>query len=221
MKRKAGMVHGVNTNVALFKAVAAEIMPEVDMVHLVDEGIPFLADAKSRPLAIRRMRTLSSFAEESGAQVVLITCTAFGRLVSEIQEAVKVPVLSVVEIAATEAVNLGNSIGVLGTHPGTITSASQIIREEALARGKKVEVKTRLSAEAFAALQRQDWDTHDKLVLKLLNDLMQEVKVVVIPQPSIERVLKQVPETGRKAIILPSVRLSVQRLKDKLDSLAG
>jgi len=219
MKRKAGMVHGVTTNVAVFKGAVSEIMPAVDIVHFVDEGIPFLADAKSRPLAIRRLRTLSSFAEESGAEVVLVTCTAFGRLVAEIQEAVKVPVLSVVEIAATEAVNLADSIGVLGTHPGTIASASQIIQEEAKARGKKVEVETRLSTEAFSALQRQDWATHDRLVLKLLDDLIKEVKVVVIPQPSIERALKQVSESDRKAIILPSVRLSVQRLKDKLDSL--
>ena len=219
MGRKAGMVHAMSSNVRLFNGFASDIMPEVDIVHLVDEGLPSLSDAPSRPLAIRRLKALASFAEESGAEAVMLTCTAFGRLVAEVQEAVKVPVLSVLEIVTDEAIALGDQIGILGTHPGTLATATQIIQEEAALRGKKIEVKTLLCAGAFDAIRREDWATHDRIVLEHLNKLMAEVKVIVIPQPSIERVLKQLPEASRKVPILSSGHLSVRRLKETLDSL--
>jgi len=219
MGRKAGMVHAMSSNVRLFNGFASDIMPEVDIVHLVDEGLPSLSDAPSRPLVIRRLKALASFAEESGAEAVMLTCTAFGRLVAEVQEAVKVPVLSVLEIVTDEAIALGDQIGILGTHPGTLATATQIIQEEAALRGKKIEVKTLLCAGAFDAIRREDWATHDRIVLEHLNKLMAEVKVIVIPQPSIERVLKQLPEASRKVPILSSGHLSVRRLKETLDSL--
>ena len=163
---------------------------------------------------------LASFAEESGAEVVMLTCTAFGRLVDEVQEAIEIPVLSVIEIIAEEAIDYGDRISILGSHPGALVSASQIIQEQATLKGRKVEIKTLLCAGAFDALRREDWSNHDRIVLEHLNELMKDVAVVVIPQPSIERVLKQVPEASRQAHILPSARRSVQRLKEKLESIA-
>ena len=219
MGRKVGMVHALSSSVRLFNGFAAEIMPGVDIVHLVDEGLPSLSGAPSRPLVIRRLKVLASFAEESGAKAVMVTCTAFGRLVSEVQESVKAPILSVLEIVTDEAITLSDQIGILGTHPGTLATASQIIQEEATLRGKKIEVKTVLCAGAFDAVRREDWATHDRIVLEHLNKLMTEVKVIVIPQPSIERALKQLPEASRKVSILSSGHLSVQRLKETLDSL--
>ncbi len=220
MARKAGMVHAVCSNVRLFNELASEIMPGIEVVHLVDEGLPFLSGKNSREHVIRRLKVLASFAEESGAEVVMLTCTAFGRLVDEVQEAIEIPVLSVIEIIAEEAIDYGDRIGILGSHPGALASASQIIQEQATLKRRKVEIKTLLCAGAFDALRREDWSNHDRIVLEHLNELMEGVKVVVIPQPSIERVLKQVPEASRKARILPSARRSVQRLKEKLESIA-
>jgi len=220
MGRRVGMVHAMSSNVRLFNELTSEILPGVDVVHLVDEGLPFLSGEQSRERVVRRLGLLASFAEESGAEVVMLTCTAFGRLVDEVKGALNVPVLAVLEIIADEAIELGDRIGVLATHPGTLESALVLIREQTTLRGKKVEVKTLLCAGAFDALRHEDWATHDRIVLKHLNELMEDVKVVVIPQPSIERVLSQIPEAGRKVPILSSAHLSVQRLKEKLDSLA-
>jgi len=208
------------SNVRLFNELASEIMPGIEVVHLVDEGLPFLSGKKSREHVIRRLKMLASFAEESGAEVAMLTCTAFGRLVDEVQEAIEIPVLSVIEIIAEEAIDYGDRIGILGSHPGALVSASQIIQEQATLKRRKVEIKTLLCAGAFDALRREDWTNHDRIVLEHLNELMEDVAVVVAPQPSIERVLKQVPETSRQTRILPSARRSVQRLKEKLESIA-
>lgn len=220
MRRKVGMVHAGCFNVRLFNELTSEIMPDVEVVHLVDEGLPSLSGEQYRELVIRRLKLLASFAEESGAEVVMLTCTAFGRLVEEVKSAINIPVLAVLEIIVDEALDLSGRIGILGSHPGTLVSASQIIQEQATLRGRRTEVKTLLCAGAFDAMRREDWDTHDRIVLEHLNQLMDEVKVILIPQPSIERVMKQVPEASRKVPIVSSAHLSVQRLKEKLDSIA-
>lgn len=216
MKRKAGMVHAVATHVRLFNELVSQILPGVDVVHFVDEGLPFLAGEQSRERVVRRLGLLASFAEESGAEVVLLTCTAFGRLVDEVEAEVNVPVLSVLEIIIDQAMELGDRIGILGTHPGTVESAARLIREQAALNGKMVEVTARFCAGAFEALRREDWATHDSIVRKHLKEIMEAVQVVVIPQPSIERALNQVPESGRPVPILTGSRLAVERLKEKL-----
>jgi len=220
MGRKAGMVHAACFNVRLFNGLVSEIMPDVEVVHLVDEGLPSMASEQLRGRVIRRLKTLASFAEESGAEIVMLTCTAFGRLVDEIGEAVSIPVMSVLEIMVEEAMGASDRIGILGTHPGMLASASQIIQEQATLNGKKTEVKASLCPGAFDALWRDDLPTHDRIVIEHLNQLMDEVAVIVIPQPSMERVLKQAPETSRKVPIMSSARLSVQRLEERLDSIA-
>jgi len=217
MGRKVGMVHAVSSNVRLFNDLTSEIMPGVEVVHLVDEGLPSLSGERSRERVVRRLKLLASFAEESGAEAVMLTCTAFGRLADEVKDAINIPVFAVLEIIADEAVDLSDRIGILASHPGTLVSASQMIQEQTTLRGKKVEVKTLLCAGAFDAVRREDWAAHDRIVLEHLNRLMEDVKVVVIPQPSIERVVKQIPEGGHSVPILSSARLSVQHLKEKLD----
>jgi len=220
MGRKVGMVHTGCFNVRLFNELMSEIMPDVEVIHLVDEGLPSMAGKQFRRRVVRRLKMLASFAEESGAEVVMLTCTAFGRLVDEIKDAVKIPVLSVLEIMVDEAMGLSDRIGILGTHPGALASASQIIQELAKLRGKKTEVKTLLCPGAFDAMRRDDWATHDRIVLEYLNQLMDEVEVIVIPQPSMERVIEQAPEASRKIPIMSSAHLSVKRLKEKLSSMA-
>ncbi len=220
MGRKVGMVHAGSSNVPLFNELTSEIMPGVEIVHLVDEGLLSMAEEQFHRHVVRRLKMLASFAEESGAEVVLLTCTAFGRLVDEIKETVNIPVMSVLEIMVDEAMGVSDHIGILGSHPGALASASQIIPEQAKLGGKKTKVKTLLCPGAFDALRRGDLATHDRIVIEHLHQLMDEVKVIVIPQPSIEKAVEKVSQASRKVPIMSSARLSVERLKERLDSLA-
>jgi glutamate racemase len=220
MGRKVGMVHGGCSNARLFGELITEVIPDVEAVHLVDEGLPLMVGEQLRWRVVRRLKAMTSFAEESGAEIVLITCTAFGRLVDEVGEAVRVPVLSVLEIMIDEVMGMTDHIGILGTHPGTLASAAQIINEQSAKLGSKIEVKTHFCPGAFDALRHNDMATHDRIVLEHLDQLMDETAVIIMPQPSIERVIKQVPETRRRVPVLSSVHLSVRRLKEELDSIA-
>ncbi len=216
MTRKAGMVHVVCDNAGFFGQLTAEIMPGVDVVHLVDGGLPSMSADALRPRVIERLRTLASFAEESGAEAILLTCTAFGRLVDEVKGAVSCPVLSVLEIMVEEALKLPGTIGILSSHPGTLATASRMLREQAAAEGRTIELKTQLCPGAFEAMRRGDWATHNQIVLSNLRELVRQVDVVLAPQPSIERAVREFAGSGRNVTVLTSPRLCALRLKEAL-----
>jgi len=210
------MIHGVADNAGYFGRIAAELMPDVDVVHFVDGAIPSMAAPELRPRVIHRLKTLASFAEESGAEAVLLTCTAFGRLVDDVKGAVACPVLSVLEVMVEEALKMSGTIGVLGSHHGTLAAASALLTEQASLLGRSVTVITRFCPGAFDAVQRDDWATHNRIVLYGLRQLVEQVDVVVAPQPSVERVMTQYNSSESRVPILTSPRVSVLRLREAL-----
>ncbi|TFH34246.1 MAG: hypothetical protein E4G93_05645 [Dehalococcoidia bacterium] len=220
MAHKAGMIHGVSDNARYFGQLATELMPDIEIVHFVDGGVPFMATDALRPRAIERLRILASFAQESGAEAVLLTCTPFGRLVDEVKGAVTCPVHSVLEIMVDEALKFHGTIGVLGSHPGTLTSTERLLREQASLEGKVIEVETRFCPGAFDAVRHDDWTTHNGIVLANLRELMKHVDVVVAPQPSTERAIREFKDPGLKVPVLTSPRLCTLRLKEILDSVS-
>jgi len=222
MTRKVGMVHSVASLVPVFNELASELLPGVEVIHLVDEGLlkDVLTSGQLTPSMARRFGLLASFAEESGAEMVMLTCSSLAPLVDESKDMVKIPLLKVDEAMADEAVKLGARVGVIATAYTTLKPTSDLIKARAALQGKEVAVETVLCEGAFDALRRGDLETHDHTVKDKLNDLMERVDVVVLAQASIARVVAQIPEKERKVPILSSPRLGVQRLKEKLESLA-
>lgn len=222
MTRKVGMVHSVASLVPVFNELASELLPGVEVIHLVDEGLlkDILASGQLTPSMARRFGLLASFAEESGAEVVMLTCSSLAPLVDEAKDMVKVPLLKVDEAMADEAVKLGERVGVIATAYTTLKPTSDLIKTRAALQEKEIAVETVLCEGAFDALRRGDLETHDHTVKDRLNNLMGRVDVVVLAQASIARVAAQIPEEELRVPILSSPRLGVQRLKEKLESLA-
>jgi len=221
MVRKIGMVHSVASLVPIFNELSTEILPGVEVIHLVDEGLlkDVLAAGEVTPSMPKRFGSLASFAVESGAEMVMLTCSSLAPLVDAAKDMVNVPLLKVDEAMADEAVKLGVRIGVIATAPTTLGPTSGLIKQRASLQGKKVEVETVLCPGAFNALRSGDTETHDRVVKEKLQELMGRAEVIVLAQASIARVVAQIPENERKVPILSSPRLGVQRLKEKLDSL--
>jgi len=222
MAAKAGMVHSVAALVPLFSGLASEIMPDVEIIHLVDEGIlkDVVATGEYGSTMGRRLGLLASFAEESGAEAVMLTCSTLGVLADEAGGMIKVPFLRVDEAMADEAVQLGGRIGIIATAYTTLKPTSGLMEERAALAKKAVNTETVLCDEAFAALARGDMSAHDGIVLENLKNLMERSDVVVLAQASMARVADQIPVEQRRVPVLSSPRPGVQRLKEVLDGLA-
>lgn len=215
MAHKVGMVHAVCSLVDMFNTLAREMVPEAELIHVVDEGLikDALAQGQLTPRMARRLGLLCAFAEESGAELVMLSCTSFGPIVPEAQKQVSVPIVKVDQPMADEAVRAGRRIGVLATAPTTLGVTADLIRERAAAAGRQVEMDVVLCDGAFGALQRGDSATHDRIVLERLRALAGRVDVVALAQASMARVAAQLPDAERRVPVLSSPRLAMLHLK--------
>ena len=218
MVRKVGMVHTVAKLVPVFEELADEVMPGTEVIHLVDEGLlkDIVAGGELTPDRVSRLASLASFAEASGAEAVMLTCSTVGPGVDTAKENVEVPFLKVDEAMADRAVQLGPRIGVIATLHTTLTPTSDLVRDRASAQGREVQVETVLCQGAFEALGTGDTDTHDRIVIESLKELMSRVDVVVLAQASMARVADLIPEDEKVVPILSSPRLGVERLRSIL-----
>jgi len=219
VKRSVGMIHVLPENVMIFGRLAGELVPGVEVQHFLDTSLPTMSAPASRPEVINRLQTYASFASRSGSEAVLLTCTAFGRLVEEVSSAVDCPVLSVLEIMVDEALKQHGRIGIVGSHPCTVAGAERLVRERATQEGRALEVEARHCPGAFDAMRNGDWETHDRVVLENLRELVQRVDVVVAPQASLERAIVRFKDARHRVPILTSSRLSVARLRDTVERL--
>ena len=218
MARKIGMVHTVAKLVPMFEELTEEVMPGTEIIHLVDEGLlkDIVAGGELTPDRVSRLAALASFAEASGAEAVMLTCSTVGPGVDKAKESVEVPFLKVDEAMADRAVELGPRIGVIATLHTTLTPTSDLVRDRASAQGREVHVETVLCQGAFEALGAGDTDTHDRIVIENLKELMARVDVVVLAQASMARVAELMSDEDKVVPILSSPRLGVERLRSVL-----
>ena len=215
MTRKVGMVHTVAKLVPMFEELAEEVMPGTEVIHLVDEGLlkDIVAGGDLTADRVSRLASLASFAEASGAEAVMLTCSTVGPGVDTAKDSVEVPFLKVDEAMADRAVELGPRIGVIATLHTTLTPTSDLVRDRASAQGREVQVETVLCQGAFEALGVGDTDTHDSIVSDSLKELMDRVDVVVLAQATMARVADLISDEDKVVPILSSPRLGVERLR--------
>jgi len=216
---KMFLLHTVTSLVQVFKTLCDEVIPDVEIVNIIDESL--LKDAittgRLTPSIYRRVGQIVAMAQDARADIVLLTCSSISPCVDVVQKLVDIPVLKVDEPMVDKAVDLGNKIGVIATVVTTLKPTTDLVRSRALIKGKEVSVHSVLCEGALVTLLAGNAVEHDTIVTKELMKLMKEVDVVVLAQASMARVANQIEE--RKVPILSSPRLSVERAKQVIDEL--
>jgi len=197
-----------------FKSLSDELLKGIDIFHMVDESLlqnTIRANQLSKT-TIRRLCGYLAFAEEAGAEVIMVTCSSMGPAVELGRALVNVPVLRVDEPMAELAVQTGARIGVAATLQTTLNPTADLIQRTASKQGKTVEVVSKLCEGAFQAVIAGDTTRHDEIVSAGLNELIPQVEVIVLAQASMARVVESLPQETRSIPILSSPRLAVEHL---------
>lgn len=205
--------------VPAFTTLAAQHLPGVRVVHMVDESLikNTIATGSMTPVTARRVVRHVESAFEAGADAVLVTCSSIGRAVRYARPLFEGPVLRIDEKMAETAVASGARIGVLATLSTTLEPTVALVRETAEAAGKPATVLSNLCEGAFAAVLRGDTETHDRAVRDGLAALLAEgVDVVVLAQASMARVIEALPEELKRVPILASPPLAMAQAREVL-----
>jgi Asp/Glu/hydantoin racemase len=202
-----GLVHTTAVTVPAMKALAAEELPGVRVINILDDSL--LADviaAGGVTDAVRsRLRAYVQQAAGAGAEAVMSCCSSIGEAVEELAAEASLPVLRIDKPMAEEAVRLGTRIGVLATVRTTLDPTANLIRRTAEAMQRQVAVEAMLVDGAFEALQAGRGEEHDQKVLAALQELLSRSDVVVLAQASMARLLNALPSAPAVPVLTSPV----------------
>jgi Asp/Glu/hydantoin racemase len=211
---KLAIIHTTSATVDPMKTLAAELLPNCDVVNFVDDSIlPQLGKNGGNLAEVEeRLVHYARFAEQVGADVILEACSSVGELVVKMQSTVSIPIVRIDESMADQAVQRGERLGVAATLATTLQPTTRLLRAKAQAVGKHVEITPLLIEGAYQKLMTGDREGHDNLLVEKLQELAQAVEVVVLAQASMARVLPRL-SIADQAKILVSPRLAMERVK--------
>jgi Asp/Glu/hydantoin racemase len=208
------LLHTVTSLPGVFADLLRTEVGAVDAVNIVDETL--LRDTVAHgmlPRTRRRVASYAAFAEESGAEAVLVTCSSIGEAAEHARGEVGIPIYRVDEPMAEQAVTGGRRIGVLATLAATLQPTLNLLRRKAAANGEEYELRESVCPGAFEALQVGDTGRHDDIVATEVRRLAGEVDVLVLAQASMARVLDSLPDGEVRVPVLTSPRSGVRQLR--------
>lgn len=216
-----GLIHNSPMLAPVFNEIAARVMPDVRLLHFVDESTikNTIAAGYLQKATMRQVIRLVGSAFDAGCDVALVTCSSIGRAVEMAAELYDQPVLRVDCAMAEKAVATGQRIGVVATLSTTLEPTAELVRRVAAEQRKKIEIVEHLCQGAFDAVMAGDGATHDRIVSEGLTEGMKGVDAIVLAQASMARVVAALPEGAVSAPVYSSPELGMERARDVLASL--
>ena len=217
-----GLIHNSPVLAPIFNEIAARIMPDVRILHFVDESTikNTIAAGYLEKKTMRRVIGLVGSSFDAGCDVALVTCSSIGLAVDMAAALYDQPVLRVDRPMAETAVATGSRIGVVATLSTTLDPTVELIRRVAEEQGKTIEVVAHVCEGAFAAVMAGDGATHDRIVSEALTETMKGMDAIVLAQASMARVVAALPEGAVTAPVFSSPELGMEAARDALAALA-
>ncbi|MBA3059417.1 MAG: aspartate/glutamate racemase family protein [Gammaproteobacteria bacterium] len=210
---RVALIHALAHSVAPINIEMARAWPDCERMNLLDDSLSADLARNGRGLDAamdQRFETLAAYAENSGAQAILFTCSAFGPCIEAVAaKRPHMPVLKPNEAMVAEAVSAGGRIGLIASFAPTLASMPAEFPAG-------VDLVTCLAEGALEALNQGDLEGHDALVVQAALHLQQQgCNVIALTQFSMARAQAAV----QRVLDLPvlstpasAVRLLRQRL---------
>jgi aspartate/glutamate racemase len=188
MATRIALIHALAHSVAPINAVMARDWPEAQRMNLLDDSLSTdLARSSVGLDAVmhQRFETLAAYAERTGAQAILFTCSAFGPCIEAVAaRRPQMPVLKPNEAMIAEAVAAvqgGGRIGLVASFAPTLQSLPAEFPAG-------TDLCTVLADGAMEALNAGDGAAHDAQVVKAARRLRDEgCGVIALAQFSMAR----------------------------------
>ena len=197
-----GLIHSTRLVVDPVHQVVASQCPDAEIIHIVDEGIlkVLFGLGEITERITGWLGRLVDSAVGTGADMAVLSCSSLSPAVNDVREKVSIPFLKIDEPMAEQAVRTSDRIGLVATNHTTPKPSTMLIEEVAQRFGKKVTVVPRVQADAFLKLNDGDIDGHDNVVVRAVEELLQETDVVLLAQISIARVKDKLDEKTKARV---------------------
>jgi Asp/Glu/hydantoin racemase len=220
--RKLGIIHAALITSRAVQRYIDEFIPEVEVVHWVDDTIQNTNFACAPGVVPKRnyakfvQAALSQ--EEYGVDLILLACSTFNRAVEFAQPLITTPMLQIDRPMMDLAVGAGRRVGLLATVPTTVPASERLLRLAAEERGREVDITTVLCSEAFQLLKAGNTARHNEMLLEEIDRLSKSVDAIVLAQLSMSALEPQL--TNTRVPVYNSGRTAFTRVREVLESKA-
>ena len=206
MSKKVAVIHTSTVSLDDLRGLFARIMPQVEMVNIIDESLlrEVMANGKVTPSIVKRICNYAIHAEDIGADLILNQCSSVGLAVNVARSLVNIPYIKIDEQMAEDAVNTGKDISLIATVASTVDPSAGLIEEAAQKLGKKVNINRCLVEGALDILMKEkDVKKHNKLVIDAIKKVVPESDVIVLAQGSMIGLLPELKDLGVPVLSSP------------------
>ena len=199
------------------KKVFNELLPDCRLVNIIDDSLihDVVQAGEVTSQVSKRLLNYYQNAVEIGADVILNTCSSVGEAVDRARPFVSVPIVKIDEGMALEAVSRYSRIGVIATLPTTLHPTMNLLRSQAAATGKFIELADGLASGAYDALVSGKPNDHDRLIMETAASIASSVDAIVLAQGSMARMEEALKEKTGKPVF-SSPYLGVMAVKQLL-----
>ena len=217
---KAAIFHTSSATLNLFQTLTAKIMPDVEIMHIVEDSMirDVMKNGGPTPAINARIASYVQAAERAGCSIFMTACSSIGASVEQCQLISTIPLTRIDEAMAEAAISQGPRVAVLATVETTLKPTLEFIKRKAKEADKEIEIMPTLMAEAFTALLAGDTATHDRIVAAGLHAALSKADVVVLAQASMARVMEGMEKPAIP--VLTSPECGVMRFKERVAALS-
>jgi Asp/Glu/hydantoin racemase len=217
MSPRVVFLHTVRSVAEQFDALAREMLPGVEVWHIVDEMLAkvTLAEGQVTPFVRRRMVEHARAAEDVAAAALQVTCSSISPAVPAIRPLVSLPVLGIDDEMVQRALALGRCIGIAATAPTALDSLYRLMEDAARHAGAGATFERVFCEGAYPYLLSGELAEHDRIVGGYLADLAARCDVVVVAQASMARAAEATAPLV-PIPVLSSPRPALERLRGLL-----
>ncbi len=216
--RRVAILHTNFGIVELMNRLAAEHLPGVEIVNIVDDSL--LIDARRTGMdaaMIDRLRGYYRCAAASGAEVILNSCSSVGAAVDQVRDELPVPLVKIDRPLAEHAVRSGPRIAVIATVESTLAPTTALLQATAGEFGLAVEIDAFLCAGGLEMYLAGDIAGHNACIVEAAEKAASGHDVIVLAQASMSGAANDVAAVV-DVPVLSSPELALAEVRRLLDS---
>jgi aspartate/glutamate racemase len=220
-KKTVGIIHAALISTKGVQPFIQEIIPEVTVVHVVDDTIQN-SNFACQPGVIPKENffKFANYAhnlELAGVDLIMLACSTFNRAVEVARPMINTPMLQIDRTMMDLAVMNGRKIGLLATVPTTVPASERLLKLAAEEAGKEIEITIVLCTKAFEEIKKGNVDLHNELLLKEIEQLSETVDAIVMAQVSMSALEPLL--TNSKVPVYNSGRTGFNKVREILESM--
>lgn len=178
----------------------AQRWPAAETINLLDDGLSIdrAREADLSEAMIDRFVSFGHYAHRTGADGILITCSAFGPAIDRLIAELPIPVLKPNEAMFRAAISQGKNIGMLATFAPAVVTMTEEFDDFVREGSATASLTTIMVDRAMDLLRQGDASSHNELVAARAPEL-QKADAIMLAHFSTSRAAEAV----RKAVDVP------------------